>query len=127
MIEVENHGNSTAELKPVVADPEHELSFAVSPSQLRVAAGDRASVVFKARARRPKLLSKRRKRSFQVFLNPATEAARLSSRGERAGRDVSFEQISVIPRKLAALLIIVVVVAALGFAALVVLANHILS
>jgi hypothetical protein len=115
-IDLENCGNAEAQLRPVVVDPEHDLSFAVSPPQLRVAAGGRAVVVFKARARRPKLLRKAAKRPFQVFLNPAADSERIGR--ERSGRAATFEQISILPRKMLLLLVTIAVVGGVAVAAM---------
>jgi hypothetical protein len=127
VIEVENRGNAAAHLRPLVVDPEHELSFAVSPWELQLPASSSDVVVFKARARRPRLFGKARKRSFQVQLSPASRGARISSRGEGAGREVTFQQISVLPRKLAALVAVLAVIGALVGAAFAFLGSQIHS
>jgi hypothetical protein len=113
-IELENRGNAEADLRTVVIDPEHDLSFAVSPRHLRVAAGGRALVVFKARARHPKLLKKLVKRPFQVFMSPWAESERMAAGREGTGRQVTFEQISILPRKT---LLLILTIAILGGAA----------
>jgi hypothetical protein len=125
VIEVENRGNATAELRPVVVSPEHELSFAVSPGVVRMPASSRDRVLFKARTRRPKLLGKPVKRSFEVFFAPAVAGTRALSRGEETRRQISFEQISVLPRKLTALVIVAAVLGAAAVAALVIFAKQI--
>jgi hypothetical protein len=119
VIEVENRGNATAELRPVLVNPQHELAFAVSPPMVRMPASSRELVLFKARTRRPKLLGKPATRSFEVFLAPAEAGARTASRGEEVRRQISFEQIAVLPRKLTALVVVAAVIGALAATALV--------
>ncbi len=113
IIEVENRGNATAELRPVIVDPNHDLAFAVSPRVLHLPPGGRQLVVFKARVRRPKLLGASAARSCQVFFTPAA-GGRAASRGDGAGREVRFEQIAVLPSKLVALVVIIALVGALS-------------
>jgi hypothetical protein len=108
-------------------DPEHELSFAVSPWELHLPASSTDVVVFKARTRRPRLVGKARKRSFQVLLSPASRGARISGRGDGAGREVTFLQVSVLPRKLAALVATLAVIGALVGAAFAFLGSQIHS
>ena len=118
VVEVENRGNAAAEVQPVIVDPNHDLSFAVSPRVLQLAAGGRGLVVFKARVRRPKLVGASSQRSFQVFFASVAEGVRSASRSEGAGREVGFEQISVLPSKLVAFVVIIAVLAGIGGAAL---------
>jgi hypothetical protein len=125
VIEVENHGNAMAELRPVIVNPEHELSFAVSPPVVRMAASSRESVLFKARTRRPKLWAKPKTRSFEVSLAPAVPGTRAPGRGEDTRRQISFEQLGVLPRKLTALVIVAGVIGALAATALVFFAKQI--
>jgi hypothetical protein len=110
VIEVENRGNADAHLQPVVLDPDHELSFAVSPPTVQLPANSRTAVVFKARLRRPKLYAKPIKRSFQVFVSPANKGDRVAVRGEGEGQSVNFDQLSVLPRKLSVLVVVLAVV-----------------
>jgi uncharacterized membrane protein len=107
LVEIENQGNVTQQLRPVIDAPEQDLSFAVSPTDLTVGAGSRALVLVQARARRPRLLAADEKRPFRVSLiSPA------GRRGE-SSKIVGFEQLSVLPGKLVALLVVVALVAAL--------------
>jgi hypothetical protein len=124
VIEVENRGNATAELRPVLTNPEHELAFAVSPPVVHMPASSRELVLFKARARRPKLLGKPAMRSFDVFFAPAQAGARPANRGEEVRRHISFEQISVLPRKLTALIVVAAVIGAVVATALVFFAKQ---
>ena len=114
VIEVENRGNAAAELQPVIVDPNHDLSFAVSPRVLHLPVSGRQLVVFKARVRHPKLVGASTTRSFQVFFAPVAAGGRASSRGDGAGREVRFEQISVLPSKLVALVVIIALIGALS-------------
>jgi hypothetical protein len=125
VIEVENRGNAEAHLQPVVVDPEHELSFAVSPPSVHLPANSRTAVVFKARLRRPKLYAKPIKRSFQVFVPPASKGDRVAVRGEGEGRSVNFDQLSVLPRKFSVLVVVLAVIGAAVGAALAILGHQI--
>ena len=125
VIEVENRGNATAELRPVLVNPEQELAFAVSPPVVRMPASSRDLVLFKARTRRPKLLSKPATRSFDVSFAPADAGARAANRGEEVRRQISFEQISVLPRKLTALVIVAAVIGAVAATALLLFAKQV--
>ncbi len=124
VIDVENRGNTTAELRPVMVNPEHELSFAVSPNVLRMPASSRESVLFKARTRRPKLLGKPATRSFEVSFAPAVAGSRALTHGGETRRQINFEQISVLPRKLTALVVVAGVIGALAVVALVLFAKQ---
>lgn len=123
LVELENQGNSTAEVRAVAVDPSHQLSFALSPSLLRVAAGSRSLVALKARARRPTLLGKARKCGFHLALAPPAGSPRIANGTGATARDVTFEQVSVMPRKLTLLVGLVVAVAGIGVAALAILAS----
>jgi hypothetical protein len=118
VIQLENRGNTTAVLRPVIVDPQHELSLSVSPSQLQIPASNRDFVLVKARARRPKLLSKPSNRCFCVSFAPAARIAQKGSQGEGDGRDIEFEQVPVLPRTLTSLVILIAVVATVVGAAL---------
>jgi hypothetical protein len=118
LIDIENRGNTTIDLRPVVVDSEHDLSLAVSPPRLQIPAGSRDVVLVNARARRPKLLSKPANRGFCVSLVPAAQGSQPVRRGDTDGRNINFEQIPVLPRKLTALLIFLAVVAGVIGAAL---------
>jgi hypothetical protein len=124
VIEVENRGNATTELRPIIVNPEHELSFAVSPAVVRMPASSRESVLFKARARRPKLLAKPVTRSFEVSFAPAVPGTRSPGRGEETRRQISFEQLAVLPRKLTALVIVAAIIGALAATALIFFAKQ---
>jgi hypothetical protein len=126
LLELDNQGNTTAELRAVAVDPTHQLSFAVSPSHLRVAAGSRSLVALKARARHPTLLGKPRKCGFQFAFSPAAgvPGAQRSGNGSAVtARDVSFEQVSVMPRKLTLLAALLVVIVGIAVATLAILAS----
>jgi hypothetical protein len=125
VIDIENRGNATADLRPVIVDYEHDLSLAVSPSQLHMPAGSRDLVLVKARARRPKLLSKPSDRSFRVAFVPAGHPAQNGNREDEDARDLNFEQIPVLPRKLTALVIFIAFVATLVGGALLTLGPQI--
>jgi hypothetical protein len=125
IIDVENKGNATAELRPVMVNPKHELSFAVSPPVVRMPASTSERVLFKARTRRPSLLGKPAARTFEVFFAPATASTRAPSRGGEDRRQISFEQISVLPRRLTALVVVAAVIGGLAIAALVIFAKQI--
>jgi hypothetical protein len=119
VIELENQGNATAELRPVAVDPEHRLSFAVSPRVVSLPAGQQFPVVCKARTRHPTLLGKATPRPFQVSLAPASDRQRMSNGQQSTGRDVSFEQVSVLHRKLTALMMVLAVLGGAAAVALV--------
>jgi hypothetical protein len=124
VVELDNQGNTTAELRAVAVDPTHKLSFAVSPQHLRVAAGSRSLVALKARARRPTLLGKPRTCEFQFAFSPAAgpSGSHRSTNGSGVtARDVSFEQVSVMPRKLTLLVALVVAIGGIAGAALAIL------
>jgi hypothetical protein len=123
VVRVENKGNATAELRPVVADPEHDMSFAVSPGELRMPASSHKTVLFKARTRRPKLLAKPTTRSFEVYLTSA-DGARITSSDDQTKHAISFQQISVLPRKLTALAVAAVSIGGVAGGALAVLASQ---
>jgi hypothetical protein len=125
VIEVENRGNAAAELRPVIVDPQHELSLAVSPSRLRIPAGSQDVVMVKARTRRPKLLSKPSDQSFRVSFVAADRLAQNAGQGAQKRRDIDFEQISVLPRKLTALVIFIAFVAAVLGSALLIFGDQI--
>jgi P pilus assembly chaperone PapD len=125
LIEVDNRGNAEAHLQPIVRDPEHDLSFAVSPPELRLPANSRTIVTCKARLRRPKLYAKPTRRSFQVFVAPASKGDRVAVRGEGEGRSVSFDQLAVLPRKTSVLVVVLAVIGALVGAALAILGHQI--
>jgi hypothetical protein len=125
VIHVENRGNATAELRPVIVNPEHALSFAVSPPAVRMPASSRDSVLFKARTRRPRLLRKPTERSFDVFLAPAQSGSLGRNRDEEAKRHITFEQIPVLPRRFTALLIAAAVIGGIAVAALLIAASQI--
>ena len=118
VIEVKNRGNTTVDLRPVVVDSQHHLSLAVSPPRLQIPASSQDVVLVKARARRPKLVSKPSNRGFCVSFVPAAQEAQPASRGDTDGRDINFDQIPVLPRKLTALMIFIAFVAGLVGAAL---------
>jgi hypothetical protein len=111
VIDVENRGNTTTELRPVIMDAEHHLSYAVSPSHLCIPASNRDLVVLKARARHPRLLSKPCERSLQVSLVPSGPLSP-DSREDEERRAIKFEQLPILPRGLTALMIFITLVAA---------------
>jgi hypothetical protein len=124
VIRVENRGNATAELTPMIVNAERGLSFAMSPQLVRMPASGRESVLFKARTRRPKLLRKPTVRTFDVFFAPVTAGTRGAGASEDTKRQITFEQLSVLPRKLTVVTIIVAVIGALAAVALVILASQ---
>jgi hypothetical protein len=63
-------------------------------------------------------------RTFDVFLAPATARTRGAGATEDAKRQITFEQVSVLPRKLTVLVIIAAVIGALAAVALVILAQQ---
>lgn len=125
VIDIENRGNDTAILRPVIVDAQHDLSLAVSPSQLQIPAGGREVVLVKARTRCPKLISKPSNQSFSVSFAPGAHAAQSASSGERDRRDVDFEQVPVLPRKLTFLVIFLALVAAVAGSALLMFGDQI--
>ena len=118
LIDIENTGNTTVDLRPVVADPQHDLSLAVSPPRLQIPAGSRDVVLVKTRARRPKLLHKPENRGFCVSFVPAALGPQPPGRDDAERRHINVEQIPILPRKLTALVIFIALVAALTGAAL---------
>jgi hypothetical protein len=125
VIDIENKGNDTADLRPVILDPEHDLSLAVIPAQLQLPPGSRDFVLVKARVRRPKLLSKPPDRSFRVSFAAAGQPAPNGSRGDRDRPGVDFVQVPVLPPRIAALVIFIAFVAALAGGALLVFGTQI--
>jgi hypothetical protein len=125
LVDIENKGNSIVDLRPVVVDPQYDLSLAVSPSRLQLPAGGRDVVLVKARTRRPKLVSKPSDRGFCVSFAPANQGTQAAGRGDRDERDIHFEQIPVLPRKLTALVIFIAVIAGLAGAALLIFGDQI--
>lgn len=125
VIDIENRGNTAVDLRPVVADPRHDLSVAVSPPRLQIPAGSREVVLVKARARRPKLLSKPENRGFCVSFLPPGHGPQHPSRGDAERRDVNVEQIPILPRKLTALMVFIALVAAMTGAALLIFGTQI--
>jgi hypothetical protein len=123
VIRVENRGNATAELRPVAVDPQHELCFAITPRELRMPAGSRSTVLFKARARRPKLLAKPTTRSFEVYVDSG-HGAGTSSSDHQPKHAIAFEQISVLPRKLTALAVAALSIGGLAGGTLAVLSSQ---
>ncbi len=79
----------------------------------------------KARTRHPKLLSKPSDQSFRVSFVAADRLAQNAGRGEQKRRDIDFEQISVLPRKLTALVIFIAFVAAVVGSALLIFGDQI--
>ena len=125
VIDIENRGNAPAGLRPVVVDPAHNLSLAVSPSQVQIPAGGREFVLVKARTRSPKLVSKPADRSFRVSFASPAGVSPAGSRADGEGRDMTFEQIPLLPPRLTALVVFIALVAALAGAALLIFGSQI--
>jgi hypothetical protein len=107
---VENHGNAVLDVRPVVAEPERRLSFAVSPPAVAVAPGSGALVAVKARPRHPSVLGKPVDHSFELSVFPASNRNRVGGGDPLARREFTFHQISVLPRLLAFLAVLVALI-----------------
>jgi hypothetical protein len=125
VIDIENRGNTTVDLRPVVVDSQHDLSLAVSPPRLQIPPSSRDVVLVKTRARRPKLLAKPSDRGFSVSFVPADHGTQHASRKDAMREDIDFEQIAVLPRKLTALVIFIAFVAGVVGAALLMFGSQI--
>jgi hypothetical protein len=108
---VENHGNAVLDVRPVVAEPERRLSFAVNPPSVAVSPGSGALVAVKARPRHPSVLGKPVDHSFQLSVFPASNGNRVSGADPLAQRELTFHQISVLPRLLTFLVVLVALIA----------------
>jgi hypothetical protein len=108
---VENHGNAVLDVRPVVAEPERRLSFAVNPPSVAVSPGSGALVAVKARPRHPSVLGKPVDHSFKLSVFPASNGNRVSGADPLAQRELTFHQISVLPRLLTFLAVLVGLIA----------------
>jgi hypothetical protein len=112
VVDIENRGNAPAFLRPVIVDPHHDRSFAMSPSQLQIPAGGKDTVLVKARARHPRPFSKPSSGTFGVSFGAPAGSADSGRRGEGNRRDIDFVRLPVLPPKLTALVIFIAVLAA---------------